>query len=67
MKLIRTMELRVVMRDVTVVDRESRMWSHYTWKVPVLQQYWKPPEKYEGLANGEWRDVDIFKAVDIEL
>jgi hypothetical protein len=56
------------MRDVTVVDRESKLWNHYTVeKIPVLQQYWKPPEKYEGLANGEWRDVPVFNAVDIEL
>ena len=68
MELIRTMELRIVMRDVTVVDRESKLWNHYTVeKVPVLQQYWKPPEKYEGVANGEWRDVSVFNAVDIEL
>ncbi len=31
MELIRTMELRIVMRDVTVVDRESKtgMWSKH--------------------------------------
>lgn len=69
MELVRTTELRIVMRDVTVGDHESKtgMWSKHRWKVPVLQQYWKPTQKYEELAKGEWRDVPFFNAVDIEI
>jgi Holliday junction resolvase len=68
MELVRTTELRIVMRDVTVVDRESKLWNHHTVeKIPVLQQYWKPTQKYEEFAKGEWRDVPFVNAVDIEL